>query len=83
MEKLIEISKRQGQEDILKKYLMNFYDNKPVIDKEPTWDKCFNITDDPEKSDAVINNAAGWCSHKNLIPLEMCKYQDTIYIRTN
>lgn len=59
-----------------------------AISKEPEWENCINISlpDDIEvtasNKDAMFNALAGNLVHKNKIPLEIAKFKNSYFVRT-
>lgn len=54
------------------------------INKEPDWPDCVNSTavDYDKDKEAMFHNLAGHMVHKNKIPLEIAKFGNTIFVRT-
>lgn len=85
---LAKVSIRQGEENILIKYIKMFYDEIEILDKESDWSECFNIqiSSDFDMIDegnlsAILNNFAGICQYENKIPLKMSKFENTLYLK--
>jgi hypothetical protein len=66
-------------------YLKELYNSVEIIDKEPDWKNCFNISlnENIEKQlEIILNTAAGYLYHHNKVAIKIAQMPNVIFIKT-